>query len=181
MGRLNSAETGVRAVVQEMIKGQRFGVTTDLWTDLNNESFMSLTLHFITEDMEMITLALECAPFDGRHTGENIAKGMEAILERHGISDDDIEGAVTDNAKNVIAGLRDHTNIKRFACLAHTLDLCAKSLLDSNEMQATIKKTRALVGHFKHSSTATAALRSMCEAPQSLLPHPQTRRGYAVG
>ena len=147
-----------------MIKGQRFGLTSDLRTDLNNESFMSLTLHFITEDMEMTSIALECTPFEGRHTGENIAKGMNAILERHGLSEDDIEGAVTDNASNIVAGLRDFTNITRFPCMAHTLDLCAKHFLDSTEMQAIVKQARGEVGHFKHSSKAPVALKSMCDA-----------------
>lgn len=126
--RLDREEEGVRAVVQEMTNGKRCGVTTDLWTNLNNEWFVSPTVHYITAEWEMTSLVLERSPFEERHTGENTAKGMEAILERHGLSDDDIEGAVTDDANDVIAKLRDYTNITRFTCMANTFDLCAKHL-----------------------------------------------------
>lgn len=94
---------------------------------------MYLNLHYITEDVEMTSITLEWMPFERCHTGENI-EGMEAILQQHGISEDDIEGAVTDNARNVFVGIRDFTNLTRFACKAHTLDLCAKHFLDSTEM-----------------------------------------------
>lgn len=53
----------------------------------------------------MTSLARECPPFEGRHTGETIAKGMKVMLKRHGLSKEDVERMVKDNANNVIAGL----------------------------------------------------------------------------
>ena len=47
----------------------------NLWTDLYGESFISLTLQYIMEDMEMTSIAFECTPFEGYHTRENIAEG----------------------------------------------------------------------------------------------------------
>lgn len=59
-----------------MIKGQWLALTTDLWRDVNNNAFVSLTVHFITKEWEMTSLALECSPFEGWHAGENIMKGV---------------------------------------------------------------------------------------------------------
>lgn len=75
--RLNSGEAGVRTVAEKIIKGQRFGLTSDFWTDLNNESFMSLTLHYFTEDMDTTSIALGCTPLKGGHTDEKHREGVE--------------------------------------------------------------------------------------------------------
>lgn len=37
---------------------------------------MSPTLHYITENIEMASIALEWTLFEGRRSGEKIAKGM---------------------------------------------------------------------------------------------------------
>lgn len=58
---------------------------------------MSLTMHYITEDIEKTSIAL-CTPSEARQTGENIAKGTKAILDRHGTARKVIKGAVTDDA-----------------------------------------------------------------------------------
>ena len=46
--------------------------TTDIWTSRNGDPFISLTLHFITSDWELLNFTPYVRPFPERHTGKNI-------------------------------------------------------------------------------------------------------------
>lgn len=111
-----------------MVKGHRFALTTDLLTDLTNDAFLAVTLHYITLGWEMASLILECVPSEGRHTSENIAKTAKNILEKNGLGGNDVEAVVTDNGFKIVARLRDNSSMTRHPCMAHTLDLCANNL-----------------------------------------------------
>ena len=51
----------IKATVIEMLKNQVVSITTDGWTSVANESYMSLTVHYINEDWELISMNLDCA------------------------------------------------------------------------------------------------------------------------
>lgn len=46
-----------------------FSVTTDIWSSRLMQSFMALTLHYITRDFEMKSAVIEVRPLTGSHTG----------------------------------------------------------------------------------------------------------------
>jgi len=45
-------------------------------------------------------------------------------------------------------------------CFAHTLQLCIKPALVIDKVEQTVARCRKLVGHFRHSTTLTAEMRS---------------------
>ena len=49
-----------------------FSFTTDMWTNSKQESFMSLSLHVLTEDGILLKLVPFVSVFKERHTGKNI-------------------------------------------------------------------------------------------------------------
>ena len=49
-----------------------FSFTTDMWTNTQLDSFMSLSLHLITEDGLLLKLVPFVSSFKERHTGKNI-------------------------------------------------------------------------------------------------------------
>lgn len=85
--RLDSAEAGVRAVVETIIEWHRVGQTSDLWTDLSNESFMFLTLHYILRIYRTLVYAIRWTPHRREHC-----------------EGDDIEGAVTTTPEMWMSG-----------------------------------------------------------------------------
>ena len=46
--------------------------TTDIWTSCATESFISFTLHYVTESFELKNWTLEVQIFSGKHTGRAI-------------------------------------------------------------------------------------------------------------
>ena len=50
-----------------------YSLTTDIWSSRVMQSFMALTLHYLTENFELKAAVLEVKPLVGSHTGEFIA------------------------------------------------------------------------------------------------------------
>uniref|UniRef100_A0A182N6P6 BED-type domain-containing protein n=1 Tax=Anopheles dirus TaxID=7168 RepID=A0A182N6P6_9DIPT len=76
-------------------------LTTDGWTDINNQSYLAATAHFIHEpDCKIKSLLLECGPFDEKHSSENIANWLNSIMDKFKITDK-VCAIVTDNASNM--------------------------------------------------------------------------------
>lgn len=59
-------------------------ITTDIWTSRNTDSYMALTLHYVSEDFQFRSWTLEVEAFPGRHTGEAIAADLSRLFDRWG-------------------------------------------------------------------------------------------------
>lgn len=57
-------------------------LTSDIWTcSHNNESFLSFTCHWISDDIKHHHCVLNIRHFPGRHTGNAIKSTLEGILK----------------------------------------------------------------------------------------------------
>ncbi|XP_065684334.1 zinc finger BED domain-containing protein 4-like [Hydra vulgaris] len=81
-------------------------VTSDMWIcQDNSQSFLSFTAHWISPDFVLEHTVLTMKPFSGSHTGTNIAKELNTIAERWGISHSKIHFLVHDSGANMIKGI----------------------------------------------------------------------------
>ena len=104
-------------------------LTSDAWTNKSLDSFLSLTVHYINDNMEMVTFV----PFvqfmeKERHTGENLLIRTERFLEKLGLTKNEVVKYLTlDNASNNKKCARlSNKNNKMFVaqwCGNHTLAL----------------------------------------------------------
>lgn len=101
-----------------------FGVTTDLWSSVAQDSYLSLTAHFISPDFEYKQACLRAVPFNGSHTCPEIAAVISNCLQAWEIYNK-LHIVVRDNGSNFVAGLRD-AGIVNLPCLARTLQLVIK-------------------------------------------------------
>ena len=62
------------------------GITTDAWTSLATEGYVTYTAHYVTDDWELKSRVLSTQSTDEKHTAENLAKDMEATEEKWGIN-----------------------------------------------------------------------------------------------
>lgn len=53
-----------------------YSITTDIWSSRMMQSFMAVTLHYLTEEFEMKNFVLEVSPLKGSHPGAFIAEFM---------------------------------------------------------------------------------------------------------
>ncbi len=115
---------------------QGVAVTTDLWTSKANDSFISLTLHYIIEKkdpkfagqstLELKSLVLHCIPFDApSHTAVAIGRSLDKVIgEIPGLKIDTMRIAVHDSGANVKAAIPKSAEItESLLCMDHLINL----------------------------------------------------------
>ena len=95
-----------------------WSITTDLCSSIAQDSYFSLTTHFINSNHERQQACLHAVPFDGSHTGEWIASMITNCLQAWGIAEK-LHVVVHDSGSNFVAGLHDG-NIPNIPCMSGT-------------------------------------------------------------
>ena len=57
-------------------------LTTDIWTSMATETYMTVTAHYIDPNWKLQNFVLETLSFPERHTGVNIAQKLKEVGER---------------------------------------------------------------------------------------------------
>lgn len=148
-------------VVRELESSDTVAITTDGWTSAANESYMSLTVHFINRDCELKSFALECRKFPQSSTAVNVCNGVKEMCIDWGIWDK-VKYVTTDNAAYMLSavGLMRKQHIP---CMAHTLNLIVQSSL--KHIESTRSKIKSVVEFFRRSHLAAAKLKE-CQLQQ---------------
>ena len=60
-------------------EAQSVALTTDIWTSVAVEAYMTVTAHYIDPNWVMQAFALETFAFPERHTGVNIAEKLKEL------------------------------------------------------------------------------------------------------
>jgi len=153
-------------------------LTTDLWTSINSESYITLTCHFLYEN-ELKSCVLDTSVMMGQHTAKDIAYHIEVkiifyitltktiliqivvfqtILDQWTITKNKIVCITTDNGSDVKAACT-ILQIRNLPCYAHTLNLVVKDAIKENkDFDAIVKKCSDIVTFFKRSNKAMKIL-----------------------
>lgn len=155
---LTTLEQLARKHISRMIDSQFCAFTTDAWTSSAVDAYMSIVVSFIDESFKLVVLPLECAPFSGSHTAENILSKIQQLADRNGLSKTFISAMVADNAANQKkAG--ELASFESLACAPHTLQLTVKLILEDEDFKAVLNEARKVVKAFKHSALKGEELR----------------------
>ncbi|KAL4113763.1 hypothetical protein QTP88_017336 [Uroleucon formosanum] len=178
----------LKSKVEEKIKSELRNVkslvcTTDGWSSMAQNSYISLTAHIINDQWISKTFTLATQVMEERHTAVNLAQKLICIFDDWEISGK-VSTVITDNAKNVVNAVNllpltiDNEDMD-VTCAAHSLQLAIKTALKYETFSELIKQCSALVGHFKHSNVAKQSLIKKQEqlgiANQSLVQYCKTR------
>nr|XP_022909869.1 zinc finger BED domain-containing protein 4-like [Onthophagus taurus] len=137
-------------------------LTVDGWSSRNQDSFYSVTAHYVVKEEKRTYLAsdlLGCVSFADKHTGENIANKLKIILNEWEISEK-ITAIISDNASNMKLAIR-IGGWKHWGCYAHSLNLVVQSGL--KEVRVIVDKLTKIVRYFKKSTHAYSQLRETQE------------------
>ena len=117
--------------------------------------------HTISEEWQPKKFVLAMKYFPGKHDAESILGHITDILTEWEIKLEQCFSFTTDSASNMLKAFG-HT-FNHFSCGAHQLNLIVKGgLMESNEeIKEALQKSRAIVGHFKHSNQAAEHLKSI--------------------
>lgn len=132
-------------------------LTLDCWTSKNLQSYMAITAHFIDKDtFEFHSILIQCAAFDGQHTGEKIAEKLREVANTWALTNK-VNFLVSDNAANMFSAAR-ALGWPHFGCYAHKLNLIVQTAVGTENISATITKVQKTVAHFKRSAIAKEKL-----------------------
>lgn len=122
---------------------------------MNNTAFMSLTIHYIDEQFNYVTVNAMCVPFPGSHTAKHVAVKVSDILEELKYPISRVVCCVMDNEATANAA-GDLLECPWHGCIDHLIELITGEAYTNNDGVTT--RARALVGHYKSSSSATTLL-----------------------
>ncbi|KAK1904903.1 Zinc finger BED domain containing protein 4 [Dissostichus eleginoides] len=151
--------------------------TRHIWTSVRMEAYMAVTCHFITQEWELSNFVLETKVMEVNHTGVNIAEQLGEVADAFAIPNYKRVAVVHDNASNM--KLCKETlkkdpekwgNVQWVYCSGHTLQLCINTALKQDRIRRTVSAARNLVGHFRKSAKATAALKDK-QKQQNVVAH----------
>ena len=66
---------------------QTVRITTDIWSSIAQDSYISFTCHYITPEFERQQVCLQAAPFNSQHTGGQIAAMLKSCLYDWNLAD----------------------------------------------------------------------------------------------
>ena len=156
-------------VADQISRGMsHFAITTDAWTSRANHSYISCTVHYITDAWELQSHLLDTSECSMDHTAVNLASELEAILTNWNMCVSKLSGCTTDNASNIVSAMS-ILEWSHFRCFGHTLQLGVKEAMEIPQVSRAIGRAKRLVSHFHHSSKSTYVLRQK----QSALKHDQ--------
>ena len=148
---LRETEATARRAVKSMLRGESVALTSDAWTSASQDPYLSMTVHYIDSEWQLVSLPLECAAFGGSHTAVRIMQKTEQLLARNNIGEELVSALVIDNAANVqLAGAL--ASFDSVPCAPHTLQLTVKQILEDPAVAKLLRRVRKIVGAFKHSS-----------------------------
>ena len=140
-----------------------YSATGDIWTDINNISYLGVTVHFVS-DFRMNSVALALFPLNDSHTAVYIEESLRNVFQGWNIPLDKVISMTTDGAPNMTNAIKrlfkDRPNETGIWCAAHRLDLAAKSAVKSATIKPVLEKIKDLAAFFKRSVNAADALRS---------------------
>jgi zinc finger BED domain-containing protein 1 (E3 SUMO-protein ligase ZBED1) len=144
-------------------------LTSDIWTSINREAYLGLTIHYIDSDWNLCSFLLDIIPFAIRHTGVNIAREIMRVLEEFNISNK-IIALTTDNDSAMIACGKEiadaldneisSLNFSHYHCTAYVLNLGVKNGLKT--VDNSIIKARKITNTIKNSNRLCDSLRAFC-------------------
>jgi len=151
-------------MLKKRLEAEAFSMalTTDIWTSIATEAYMTVTCHYIDQNLQLQNFVLETLAFPERHTGGNIADKLKGVGERWGITHKVIivshdQGSNMEAAMEV---LTNDCNWQSLPCCAHRLQLCLLAGLKINAIDKLIGAVKKIVSHFSHSVVATEALKN---------------------
>jgi hypothetical protein len=132
---------GKKELMEDM-KCSQVAMTTDLWTSVAQEGYITITVHYISPDWDLKCKVLATRVLEKRHTGVHIAAVIHTLREE--IKIPAFTSMTTDNAANMVVAA-EKANIPRIPCFSHTLQLAINDGLKKPQIQKALAACRRLV------------------------------------
>ena len=155
--RVEASYVRKKAELKTQLATANVALTTDCWTSLTTESYITVTCHYIEPDWQVMSAVLLTESMSVRHTADNLADKLNQAVETWGLTGR-VVACVHDNARNIVsANSPTRVNWHSVPCFAHTLQLAINDGFATYINRVIVAASR-LVQHFNHSNPANKAL-----------------------
>ncbi|KAJ8332486.1 hypothetical protein SKAU_G00422750 [Synaphobranchus kaupii] len=108
-----------KAELKTQLATTNVALTTDCWTALTTESYITVTRHYIEQDWQVKLAVLLTESMSVSHTADNLAEKLNQAVESRGLTGRVI-ACVHDNARNIVSANNPTHSVP---CFSHTLQL----------------------------------------------------------
>ena len=99
---LHERYSQVKGVVMEYLQSASYiALTSDVWTSLATQSYISATAHFVTSEWELNSCVLQTLHFPESHTGVHVSEKLKEICSNFSVSYDKVVAVVHDHGSTV--------------------------------------------------------------------------------
>ena len=145
----------VKSEIQQKINDQQFvyyAGTTDLWSSITSEPYLSYTIHFIDKNWNMCSKCLQTHYMPEAHTGINLQEVLTSSLDQWNLDSEKQVAITTDSGANIKLAC-ELLGWQRLSCFGHNLDLAVNKGLDDGKMHVdtVLRKCRRIVAAFSQS------------------------------
>lgn len=139
-------------VKEEVINAKYPVLSAELWNSSKEESYLTVTCHFIDKKWELKSYTLDTAQLLGEHTAENVHQQLWRIstgwkiMEKIQVVVINVDGMKKANAKS---------NWTYIPCFSHTLNKVIREVIDSADWRYLLKKCRHIVQYFYQGNEAS--------------------------
>lgn len=124
---LQSKYETVREKLSSMLRDVEYiSITADTWTSIATESYLTITVHYVSHEWLLKSHVLGTLLLEERHTGEHLSTCIVEMLSKFGVSPSKVVAVVHDNASNMVSALsilKSTYGTESIRCTAHTLQL----------------------------------------------------------
>ncbi|XP_070159825.1 E3 SUMO-protein ligase ZBED1-like isoform X3 [Polyergus mexicanus] len=143
--------------------GTTHTLTCDIWTDTSNQSYLGITNHYLTPELEIKNSCLGVLPLSERHTADYILRNLRDCLESFDIETSDVTAIVTDCGANIKKAAIDTFGAsKHISCFAHVLSHVVPSVMKTlPEVENMFARVHSIVAITKRSVVAADELKRL--------------------
>jgi hypothetical protein len=160
-----------RVLRDELPSCSQVALTFDHWSSRNNDPFLCITLHYLTEDFDLRKMTVAIVHHAEAHTAVNIAEKIDAQLATIPVlSDRKLKKVcVVDQAANMKKALTESSNLASFeegsmACLDHKLNTALERALDGNdEVKSAIQAAKTVTSRLHQSYKSAGIVEKICK------------------
>ena len=147
-------------IIQGNVQSLTF--TMDGWASGTNETYISISVHYVTDEFKIKNYTLRIQPYKEPHTGDNLNQILRNNIQEWGLNKPQIRVYfVTDDAANniVVQAVELCSEWEQIPCFAQTLQLVVEDGLEGCEdLKDLLQKCQGIVRFFHRSVPAEQQL-----------------------
>jgi len=139
----------ISANILPFVQSGRCAATTDMWTDLKQTAYLSLTLHYVNDSWELTRNLFFTSPFPKeRHTGDNIRMELRRRLQQFGLPEGAFDALmfVSDRGSNMLSALKSNVH---FHCFAHVINTVLQKTFQEDYLKSNLPAILSLIEECK--------------------------------